>query len=58
VEGITEDTPIFVTSSPTGWSNDDIGVAWLELVFDRFTKEKAGRCWRLLLLDGLGSHIT
>jgi hypothetical protein len=48
----------FVTSSPTGWSNDDIGVAWLELVFDRFTKEKAGRCWRLLLLDGHGSHIT
>jgi hypothetical protein len=58
VEEITEDTPIFVTSSPTGWSNDDIGVAWLELIFDRFTKEKAGRCWRLLLLDGHGSYIT
>jgi hypothetical protein len=58
VEEITEETPIFATSSPTGWSNDEIGLAWLIQVFDRHTKEKAGRCWRLLLLDGYGSHIT
>jgi hypothetical protein len=44
VEDITKETPMFVTSSPTGWSNDDIGVAWLKLVFDWFTKKKAGRC--------------
>ena len=58
VEEITKETPMFVTSSPTGWSNDDIGLAWLSQVFDRYTKKKAGRCWRLLLLDGHGSHIT
>jgi hypothetical protein len=58
VEGITEETPIFATSSPTGWSNDEIGLAWLSQVFDRHTKEKARRSWRLLLLDGHGSHIT
>jgi hypothetical protein len=58
VEEITKETPMFVTSLPTGWSNDDVGVAWLELVFERFTKENAGRCWRLLLLDGHGFHIT
>jgi hypothetical protein len=49
---------VFITSSPTGWSNNDIGLAWLEQIFNRFTKEKAGRSYRLLILDGHGSHIT
>jgi hypothetical protein len=48
---------VFVSSSPTGWSNDDIGLAWLEQVFDRYTKQRSGR-WRLLILDGHGSHVT
>ena len=47
----------FATSS-TGWTNDDLGVAWLKLVFDRYTKGKARRRWRLLILDGHGSHVT
>jgi hypothetical protein len=25
---------IFIGSSPTGWSNNNIGLAWLEQVFD------------------------
>jgi hypothetical protein len=49
---------VFVTSSPSGWSNNEIGLAWLEQVFDRNTKEKARRNWRLLILDGHGSHVT
>jgi hypothetical protein len=49
---------VFITSSPTGWSNNDIGLAWLEQVFNRSTKRKAGRSYRLLILDGHGSHIT
>ncbi|KAI1674800.1 DDE-1 multi-domain protein [Pyrenophora tritici-repentis] len=48
---------VFVSSSPTGWSNDDVGLAWLEQVFDRYTKQRSGR-WRLLILDGHGSHLT
>jgi hypothetical protein len=51
----------FVSSSPNGWSNNDTGLAWLEQVFNRYTKEKARkdpRAWRLLILDGHGSHIT
>ncbi|KAF2838465.1 DDE-domain-containing protein [Patellaria atrata CBS 101060] len=31
---------------------------WLETVFDRSTKTKAGRAWRLLIVDGHGSHIN
>jgi hypothetical protein len=50
----------FFASSPTGWTNDELGYRWLETVFDRFTKQKArqGRDWRLLLVDGHGSHIN
>ena len=47
----------FFASSPSGWTNDDLGYSWL-VVFDKETKAKAGRRWRLLLLDGHGSHIT
>ncbi|HEV7738334.1 MAG TPA: transposase [Chlamydiales bacterium] len=50
----------FFASSPSGWTNDELGYQWLTTVFDRFTKEKArhGRNWRLLILDGHGSHIN
>jgi hypothetical protein len=50
----------FVNSSPTGWTNNNIGLAWLEQVFDHKTKQKArlGRNWRFLILDGHGSHLS
>jgi hypothetical protein len=46
-------------SSPSGWTSDEIGRAWLE-VFEKQTKEKAriGREWRLLIVDGHGSHVN
>jgi hypothetical protein len=49
---------IFFSNSESGWSNNDIGLAWLEQVFERFTKQKARRSYRLLILDGHGSHLT
>jgi hypothetical protein len=49
---------VMVTSSESGWSSGDIGLAWLEQVFDRYTNAKARRKWRLLILDGHGSHVT
>ena len=49
---------VFVTSSASGWTNNDIGLAWLEQVFDRHTKKKARGRWRLLIVDGHGSHVT
>ena len=48
----------FFTSSPSGWTNDDVCLAWLRDVFDRETKPKARGRWRLLLLDGYGSFVT
>jgi hypothetical protein len=49
---------VHVSVSPTGYTNNEIGLAWLEQVFERFTKEKARRDYRLLILDGYGSHLT
>jgi hypothetical protein len=43
---------------PTGWTNNEIGLAWLKQVFNRFTKAKARRKYRLLILDGYGSYVT
>ena len=31
----------FISTSPSGWTNNDIGLAWLKQVFDRYTKKKA-----------------
>lgn len=47
---------LYVGVSPTGWTNDDLGVEWLKKVFDPPTERKARRKYRLLILDGHGSH--
>ena len=49
---------VHLASSPTGWTNNDLGLTWLEQVFDRYTKEKARRKYQLLIVDGHGSHLT
>ncbi|RYN26376.1 hypothetical protein AA0115_g7097 [Alternaria tenuissima] len=49
---------VFTTSSPSGWSNNDIGLHWLKEVFERETRRYALTGYRLLLLDGHGSHVT
>jgi hypothetical protein len=53
-----EEEQNFVTSSPSGWTTNSLGLSWLRDVFDRHTKAKAGNNYRLLILDGHGSHIT
>jgi hypothetical protein len=45
-------------SKVEGWSNDEMGLDWLKNVFDRYTKTKARNSWRMLILDGHGSHLT
>jgi hypothetical protein len=47
-----------ITSSPSGWSNNDIRLQWLKQVFDPATKAKARSSYRLLLMDGHQSHLT
>ncbi|KAJ8117443.1 hypothetical protein OPT61_g1348 [Boeremia exigua] len=53
-----ETEPIYATLSPSGWTNNEIGLSWLKQVFDRYTKAKARQSYRLLIVDGHGSHLT
>ena len=46
------------SASPNGWTSDTHGLAWLDQVFDKETRAKARRSWRLLFIDGHGSHLT
>ena len=52
---IEGDTLIAV--SDTGYSNDVLCFEWIKH-FERFTAKRRHRKWRLLLLDGYGSHCT
>jgi hypothetical protein len=49
---------VFITLILSGWS--DVGLTWLEELFDHCTREKArrGSDYRLLVVDGHGSHLT
>jgi hypothetical protein len=44
--------------SENGWTNNEIGLFWLEHVFDKHTKNRTIGRYRLLILDGHGSHVT
>jgi hypothetical protein len=44
--------------SEKGWPNEQLGISWLTGIFDRYTKAKAGKSNRLLLVDGHSSHIN
>jgi hypothetical protein len=48
----------FFSSSPNGWTSNELGLQWLQQVFDRETKKKTRRAYRLLILDGHGSHVS
>jgi hypothetical protein len=49
---------IYFTTSPSRWRDNDLGLTWLEQVFDRYTKAKAWRRWRLLIINVHGSYVT
>ena len=44
--------------SDNGWTNDQLGFQWLELVFNLYTKARTKGTYRLLILDGHSSHLT
>jgi hypothetical protein len=52
-EGLPKDWAIAV--SENGWTTNELGVEWLEH-FDRHTKGKVVGTYRLLIIDGHGSH--
>lgn len=44
--------------SPNGWTDNEIGLEWLEKVFDEQTKYRYPEKKRLLILDGHASHLS
>lgn len=48
----------YFTSSPKGWTTDELGYSWLTGLFEKGTAAKAKRSWRLLFVDGHGSHVN
>ncbi|KJZ70572.1 hypothetical protein HIM_10040 [Hirsutella minnesotensis 3608] len=44
--------------NPSGWSNGEIALKWLEEVFLPETKPEIPSLWRILVLDGASSHVT
>lgn len=47
-----------ISISPNGWTDQELGYAWLQNDFDPATRDKAGGRYRLLILDGHNSHGT
>ena len=45
-------------TSENGWSSHEFGITWLQDIFNWYTKEKAGRSRRLLIVDGHSSHVN
>lgn len=44
--------------SENGWTNDTLGLSWLTDVFEKHTANRTKGRYRLLILDGHGSHNT
>lgn len=48
----------FLQKSKNGWTSDEIGLEWLQKVFLPSTFSRTKGKFRLLILDGHGSHLT
>ena len=44
--------------SDTRWINDELGMIWLRDVFDKHTYHRTIGRYRLLIINGHGSHLT
>lgn len=47
-----------IAVSENGWTTDEVGLIWLQTVFNEHTKARTIGQYRLLILDGHGSHAT
>ena len=58
VDEVKTDSQAHFTVSSNGWSNNAIGLVWLQKVFERYTKPKRETQKRLLIVDGHSSHVN
>jgi hypothetical protein len=55
-DGLPDDWRLEV--SPNAWTSDEIGLRWLKKLFIPSTSSRTKGKYRLLILDGHGSHLT
>ncbi|SMR43913.1 unnamed protein product [Zymoseptoria tritici ST99CH_3D1] len=48
----------FFASLPNGWTDNSLGLHWLTKVFEPLTRQKAGRGYRLLVINGHSSYVN
>ena len=48
----------YFAASQKGWTNEDLGLSWLEKIFEPATRSKAGYSKCLLIVDGHSSHVN
>src|SRR4030081_427431 len=62
IEGWYEDKDLpldwRIEISNNGWTTDEIGLRWLQKIFIPATQSCSVGRYRLLILDGHGSHLT
>jgi hypothetical protein len=42
LQALRPEDQVYISSSPSGWTNNDIGLSWLKQGFDRSTKGRQG----------------
>ena len=47
-----------ISMSDNGWTNDGLGLDWLQEIFEKHTASQKGGDYQLLILDGHSSHAT
>ena len=47
-----------ISASKKGWTTDQIGIEWLHKIFEPYTASRTTGGYRLIVLDGHGSHAT
>ncbi|RAL68050.1 hypothetical protein DID88_008773 [Monilinia fructigena] len=58
VDEVSYGDQAYFGASSNGWSSDAFGFTWLTKVFQRHTYQKAGKGYRLLIVDGHSSHVN
>ena len=53
-----ESVPWRIGVSDNGWTTDELGLTWLKKVFNPNTQGRTVGKYRLLIMDGHGSHVT
>ncbi|KAF7335119.1 CENP-B protein [Mycena venus] len=48
----------WIAASPNGWTDNELGVNWVEKLFEPETRDKANGNWRGLVLDNQESHVS